>query len=122
MTFRVTILPRAHQDINRNADWWAEHHSLEQALHWSDAVYDQLDTLRDLPTRHSHSAENDEFDYEIRDKPVGLRVRPRYRAVFTIQNDEVFVLAVRSAEQDRLLPTDVDFRPDLESDVSELEP
>lgn len=40
MTFRVSILPQARRDMDRNADWWAEHHSVEQALRWSDAIYD----------------------------------------------------------------------------------
>lgn len=58
---------------------------------------------------HSLSAENEEFDYEIRDKLVGLGIRSRYRAIFTIEDDEVFVLAVRAGEQDRLTTDDVDF-------------
>lgn len=31
MKFRVVILPRAEKDIEANARWWAENHSLEQA-------------------------------------------------------------------------------------------
>lgn len=38
MTFHVSVLPQARRDIDRNADWWADHHSTEQALRWSDAV------------------------------------------------------------------------------------
>ncbi len=45
LTFRVIILPQAHRDIDRNADWWAENHAVEQALRWSDVVYDQIETL-----------------------------------------------------------------------------
>ena len=39
MTFRVIILPQTHRDIDRNADWWADHHSVEQAVRWADTVY-----------------------------------------------------------------------------------
>jgi plasmid stabilization system protein ParE len=109
MTFRVAILPQARHDIDRNADWWAEHHSVEQALWWSDAIYDQLKTLQDFPDRHPLASENDEFPYEIREKLVGLGSRPGYRAVFTVKNDKVFVLTVRAAEQDRLTTDDVVF-------------
>ena len=28
MKFRVSILPQARRDIDRNADWWAEHHDV----------------------------------------------------------------------------------------------
>ena len=108
MKFRLTVTPRARGDIDRNADWWADHHSIEQALKWSNAVYDQLESLRDFPESCSLSAENDEFDYEIREKLVGLGTRPGYRAIFTIKGNEVFVLTVRAGEQDRLTTDDVD--------------
>jgi hypothetical protein len=42
----------------------------------------------------------------------GLGSRPGYRAIFTIKDDEVFVLALRAAEQDRLTPDDVAFDVD----------
>jgi hypothetical protein len=79
MRFHVSILTQARRDIDRNADWWAEHHSVDQALRWSDAVYDQLENLADFPERSGLSAENDDFPYEIRDKLVGLGSRPGYR-------------------------------------------
>ncbi len=109
MTFRLTILPRAHRDIDRNAEWWADHHSLQEGIVWADTIYDQIETLRDFPEAHALSAENAEFPYEIRDKLVGLGSRRRYRAVFTIKGDELFVLTVRAAEEDRMTPDDVDF-------------
>lgn len=64
MTFRVIILPQAHRDIDRNADWWADHHSVEQAVRWSDKVYDQISTLASFPESNGLSSENDEFPYE----------------------------------------------------------
>ena len=108
MKFRLTVTSRAHDDINRNADWWAAKHSLEQALKWADAVYDQLESVLQFPKSHSLSLENGEFPYEIRDKLVGLGSRPRYRAVFTVRGDEIFVLAVRAGQEDRLTPDDVE--------------
>lgn len=111
MKFRVSILPQARRDIDRNADWWAEHHSVEQALQWSDAVYDQLETLAEFPERNGLSAENGEFHYVIRDIFVGLGSRRGYRAVFTIKGNTVFVLSVRRAAQDTLRPSDVESPP-----------
>lgn len=111
MKFAVCILPQAKRDIDRNADWWAEHHSVEQALRWSDAVYDQLETLADFPESNCLSAENDLFPYEIRDKPLGLGSRPTFRAVFTIKSDSVLVLTVRRCAQDVLRPSDLESPP-----------
>ena len=112
MKYRVTVLPQATADIERNAKWWADHHSVEQAAHWLYTVRDQLETLRDFPASHPLSAENDEFPFEIRDKLVGLGSRRGYRAVFTIKDDVVFVLTVRAAAEDRLTPDDVAFESD----------
>jgi len=111
MTFRVIILPQAQRDIDRNADWWAEHHSVEQALQWSDTVYDQIETLTDFPESNGLSAENAEFPYEIRDQLLGLGPRPSYRAVFTVRGDTVYVLTVRRTAQDTLRPDQIDSPP-----------
>ncbi|REJ90573.1 MAG: hypothetical protein DWQ34_17020 [Planctomycetota bacterium] len=58
MKFSVSILPQARRDTDRNVDWWAENHSVEEALRWSDAVCDQISTLAELPESHGLSAEN----------------------------------------------------------------
>ena len=107
MKFTVSILPQARQDIDRNADWWAEHHSVDEALRWTDAIYDQIATLTEFPESHSLSAENDDFPYEIRDMLLGLGSRPSYRGVFTIQGDTVYVLTVRRGAEDVIRPRDV---------------
>lgn len=109
MKFRVSILPQARRDIERNAEWWASRHSADQALRWSVAVYEQIEGFADAPEIHAFSIENSDFSYEIREKRVGLGARPRYRAIFTIKEDTVFVLAVRAAEQDRITPDELEF-------------
>ena len=102
MNYRVIILPRAEADIEANARWWAEHHSVEQALHWFNAMHEQLRSLSLFPERNGHSAENDEFPYEIRDKLLGLSSRPSYRAVFTIKEEVVYVLTIRRSAEDAI--------------------
>ncbi|MBW3539817.1 MAG: type II toxin-antitoxin system RelE/ParE family toxin [Planctomycetes bacterium] len=111
MKFSVFILPQARRDIDRNADWWAEHHSAEEALRWSDAIYGQIATLAEFPQSHGLSAENDDFPYEIRDKLLGLGSRRSYRAVFTIKDHTVYVLTVRRSAQDVIRPSDVESPP-----------
>ena len=112
MTFGVVILPQAHRDIDRNAAWWAENHSIEQALRWSDAVYDQIETLAAQPESHGLSAENRDFSYEIRDKLIGLGSRPSYRAIFSVRGEVVYVLAVRRGAQEMVKPGDFAPPPD----------
>ncbi|MCA9120969.1 MAG: type II toxin-antitoxin system RelE/ParE family toxin [Planctomycetaceae bacterium] len=108
MTYRLNVTNKARDDITRNASWWAENHSLEEALKWHDAIYAQLDTLLSFPERHAVAPENDEFEYEIREKPIGVGPKPSYRAIFTIVDDEIRVLAVHRAAQDDVKPTDFD--------------
>lgn len=108
MKYTVSILPQARRDIDRNAEWWAEHHSVDEAIRWSDTVYDQIATLAEFPQSHGLSAEREEFPYEIRDKLVGLGSRRGYRAIFTIKGDTVYVLAVRRAAQDVMRPGEVE--------------
>ena len=38
MKRQLVITERAHQDIERNAVWWARNHSLTQAIDWQDAA------------------------------------------------------------------------------------
>ncbi len=108
MKYVVKILPRAEADIEGNAQWWADHHSVDQAVKWFFAVRSQILSLDEFPESHPLSYENDEFPYEIREKLVGLGRRPSYRAVFTIRDGTVYVVALLAAEQDRLRPDDVE--------------
>ena len=95
MTFHVILLNRAEADIEANALWWAQRHSMEQAAIWFDTIHEQLKSLEHFPESNALSAENDEFSCEIRDKLLGRGSRPSYRAVFTIKDDTVYVLVWR---------------------------
>lgn len=106
MSFRLNVTNQARDDITRNAGWWAEHHSLDEALKWYDAIYEQLDELLLLPDSHGLAVENDAFPYEIREKLVGGKKRT-YRAIFTIDGSEVRVLTVRRGLQRAVTPDDL---------------
>jgi hypothetical protein len=107
MMFEIQIAESAHHDITRNALWWAEHHSYDQALLWRDAIYKQLESLRNAPERHPFAAENPQFPYDLREKLVGLGNQRGYRALFTIRDQTVYVLAIHRAAQDTVHPGDL---------------
>ena len=102
MTHRLVIYSEAHEDIFRNADWWAANHSLDQAIRWQKAIYSQLEELKEMPERRPLAAENPHFPFDIREAFVGLGSRPRYRAIFTIRDDAVHILTVLDAAQEEL--------------------
>lgn len=108
MTFELVVTARARADILRNAIWWAENHSPDQAITWFDAIYEKLQTLRVMPERFPITPENDLVDVEIREMPLGVGKRPSYRAIFTITPSEVHVLTVRRATQGTWMPADVE--------------
>ena len=111
MTYHVIVDQHAIDDIERNARWWAEHHSAEQAVRWYESAFVKIYSLDAMPERHGLSYENGDFPYEIRDLLFGLGSRPRYRAVFTIKGNEVHVLTVRRAEEAPLTPGDLPLPP-----------
>ena len=53
MKYRLTILPQAKADVRRNAEWWAQYHSSEQAARWLDTIQSQLESIVDFPESHS---------------------------------------------------------------------
>lgn len=105
MTTRLVITDRAHGDIQRNALWWAVNHSVDEAVAWQNAVYAQLAPIVELPQRYSLCPENPQFAYELREKTVGLG-RGGYRAIFTVRDEELHILTVRSGTERPLRPGD----------------
>ncbi len=108
MMYELVLANRARADILRNAEWWAENHSPDQAIAWFDSIYEQLESLRMIPERFPLAPENGSVEVEIREMPLGVGSRPSYRAVFTIKPLEVQVLTVRRACQDALTTKDIE--------------
>ncbi len=109
MKYRVIVDGQAMEDIERNAGWWADNHSLDEAIRWYDGILDAIYRLDLFPESNGLSAENSAFPYEIRDLCFGVGSRPTHRAVFTIVDDAVHVLTVQRAAQDAIHPHDVGF-------------
>ncbi len=107
MTYHVIVKNRALRDIERNLQWWAEHHSSQQALRWHETTFAAIYKLDTFPDSHPIADESDAFAYEIRELHFGTGSRPTHRAIFTIKGDEVHVLTIRSAAQDIVTPEEL---------------
>lgn len=107
MTYRLRLTQRAYDDIRRNARWWADHHSTEQAIRWYDAIHAKVASLVDFPESHAIANENPDCAYELREALFGLGARPGYRILFTLTDAEVVVLTIKAAEEDWLKPGDL---------------
>jgi plasmid stabilization system protein ParE len=105
--YRITILPRAKQQLLGQALWWSEHRSTEQAFHWLDGFEQALASLAERPERCSIARESEAFDPVIRELHYGLRNKATHRAVFEIRGDEVIVHCIRHLAQRDLTPDDI---------------
>lgn len=90
----------------RNAVWWAQHHSIPQAIEWQAIVYQQLRTIPLMPESYSLAPENSKFQYELRQKNVGLGVGG-YRRFLQREVDEIHVLTIRRGSQRALRQEDL---------------
>lgn len=103
----VILLDRAHDELEENCRWWAEHRSVSQAERWYDGFIAALKRLSTDAERHALATENAAFAEEIRQLNYGLGRRPTHRAVFTIRPDMILVLRVQHLAQQPLSPDDI---------------
>ncbi len=104
---RVVTSERAFEDIRRNARWWLENHSPAQAARRYDEIPAAIAGLDIRPEQWPLATENEETPVEIREFHFGLGSRGTHRVIFKIDAEEVLVLAVRHAAQDKLRPEDI---------------
>lgn len=109
MSFKLRITRQAIEDIETNKIWWEQNRSIEQAKEWQDVVIQQLASLVEFAAACPPSREDGRkgIAYPLQDKRLGLRKTYTHRAVFTIKNGTIYVLAVRSTRQCDLEPEDL---------------
>lgn len=107
MSRPVLLAEPAFEDLRRNARWWAEHRSPEQALRWYEGFLAELESLAGHPEHYPLARENVKLPYELRELHYGLGPHPTHRAVFTVRPDAVLVLRIRHAAQADLTPDDL---------------
>lgn len=107
MSRPVILTEPAFEHFRRNAQWWATHHSVEQAERWYAGFLKELESLEDNPERCPLARENVNFPYELRELHYGVGPRSTHRALFIIRPDSVLILAIRHAAQDDVTPDDL---------------
>lgn len=107
MNYRVIISDRAAGELLSITRWWAEHRSFEQAERWYEGFVDALASLAAQPTRCAIARENDQCKVELRQLNYSIGNRATHRAVFTIVEDIVTVLAIRHVAQQDMPPEDL---------------
>lgn len=106
MSYRVELTPKARIELYRNASWWAEHRSTEQAAEWLEGFESALKLLCENPERWPLAQESGMVPVEIREMLFGIGRRKTHRAVFRIHGGRVIVHGVRHLAQDALTGDD----------------
>jgi plasmid stabilization system protein ParE len=107
MSFRVRLTQAARTDLETRILSLAER-SPEAAARLNDSFEQALVRLRDFPFSCGIAYENTRFAEEIRHLLFAGRPRRRYRALFTVRDDEVVVLAVRAPGERPVPPEELD--------------
>lgn len=104
--FTLRLTQRAENDINRNADWWEEHRSKEQADRWYLGIFDAMKSLTQMPTRCGMAPEADSLELPIRHLLYGVSGKLTHRVLFTIEENDVIIYRVLHFAQEVLGETD----------------
>jgi plasmid stabilization system protein ParE len=96
MKYRLRLTDEAADRLLSIAKWYAEtSQSLSIAVVWYDGFLDTLENLTDDPRRGAVAAENNLFEFELREIYYGSGKRITHRALYRIVNDTVEVLTIR---------------------------
>ena len=101
MPFQVIITPSAKADIFEINAWLLENHS-DLAEKWLFGLSEAIISLSKLPQRCPISPETEAFDVIVRQLLYGKRPIV-YRILYSVQDEKVYILRVRSTKQQSLL-------------------
>lgn len=107
MNRSVRLSDSAEEDILRNAIWWADNHSIDEAIEWEAIIRRQLLQIASQPDSHSLLSESHELKYVVREALIGKGRKGSYRAVFCTSGETVVVLRLLRASQQAIKPEEL---------------
>ena len=106
MSLPLRILPRAKTDFY-GIFTYIEERSPKGAARWREALEKEILRLCENPEQFGYAPENKLAPYELRQLFFRTRHGLTYRVVFTVLDDEVFVLRLRGPGQPPLKPEEM---------------
>lgn len=103
MTFDVVHLPQAEADLDEILAWLHER-SPTGAATWFRRWLEVEDLLRRRPASQALAPENSDHEEEIRNVIFKTRRGKKYRCLFLIREETVYVLHIRGPGQDLVAP------------------
>lgn len=101
MQFQVIITPSAKADIFETNTWFLENYP-DVAESWLWGISQAITSLSEFPERCPVSLESEAFDVVVRQLFYGKKPHT-YRILFSIKDEKVYILRVRSTKQRSLL-------------------
>lgn len=98
MSFQIVVEKEAEEDLKAAASWIARH-SHDKAVLWYFDATEAIESLENFPARCPFAPESKKFCSEIRHL-----IFDKYRILFIIDDETVYVLRVRHQAQDVLSP------------------
>lgn len=98
MSYQVGISQRAQLEA-RSASLWMAQFSEENATMWYFDLSAAIQSLENMPFRCPLAPESKSFGFEIRHLIFG-----KYRILFTVEDETVYILNVRHSAQKSLSP------------------
>ncbi len=108
MSYALTVLPRAEADF-RVMYRYIQERSPDGAQRWREAFEKGLARLRQNALACGYAPENEESDREVRQLFFRTTSGRRYRVVYFVDNDQVFILRVRGPGQPPLASDELAF-------------
>ena len=106
MSFKLRVLASADRDLQSIFDFISEQ-SPEGAGRWWNAFLDAAARATSHPGQCPFAPENSLVDQELRQFFFKTRRGKKYRAIFTIADDELLILRVRGPAQGPLADDEV---------------
>ena len=106
MSYQVELTARAERDVDGILAWLAQRSS-QGAMTWYERFNHVLEQLAANAEQCNLAPENEDHDEAIRHAIFKTRRGKKYRALFIIRGEQVFVLHVRGPGQDLMPPDDL---------------
>ena len=103
MIYQIEVSPKAEEEAHEILRWLARH-TPKKLARWQHDFAEKAQSLERFPARCPLAPESQTFDLPIRHLIFG-----KYRILFTIENQTVFVLHVRHVAQQTLSPEQDEF-------------
>jgi len=106
VSYSLHILPRAETDFVRIFYYIAER-SPDGAERWREAFTARTKRIQQNPNSCGLAQEDSHFDFELRQLLFKTRYGHTYRAVYRVEDNDVYILRICGAGQAPLSPDEI---------------